>query len=244
MQLPRGERALTWIEGSGGLSRRLYYFAALFAIAMAMALTIDTRVASYFRLRAPAGTFHQLVSLAEVFAHGLGVACILLAAYVLDVSHRRCIPRVVVAIVGSGLLSDLVKLVVGRMRPRVLAVDRVWDSFVGWLPKFNPHIPHGLSSSDCQSFPSGHAAAATALAIGLSMFYPRGRWLFAGFAVLASLQRIETSAHYVSDTMAGAAIACLACAMCFDRRLSCRWLNRWESHGGGNGCDFPAEPIP
>jgi membrane-associated phospholipid phosphatase len=221
----------------------LYYFAALFAIAMAIALPIDNRVASYFRLRDPSGTFHTLVSLAEVFAHGLGVAGILLTAYMLDVNRRRCLPRIVVTIVGSGLVADVVKLAVGRIRPRALAVDRIWDSFVGWFPRFHPEIRQGLSPNDCQSLPSGHAAAATALAIGLSVLYPRGRWLFASFAILASLQRIEISAHYVSDTMAGAAIASLFCAVCFDRRVFGRWFCRWETSGGGIGCDFPAEAI-
>ena len=85
------------------MSRRLYYFAALFAIAMAVAWTIDIPVASYFRLDDTPEIFHKLVSLAEVFGHGLGVAWILLTAYVLDVNQRRRLPRIVAAIVGSGL---------------------------------------------------------------------------------------------------------------------------------------------
>jgi membrane-associated phospholipid phosphatase len=141
------------------------------------------------------------------------------------------------------VLANVVKQAVGRMRPRALEVDRIWDSFVGWFPMFRANIPHGLSSSDCHSLPSGHAAAATALAIGLSVLYPRGRWLFAYFAVLASLQRIETNAHYVSDTMAGAATGCLVCALCFDRRVFGRWFDRWEAGGGDNRCGIPAEAI-
>ena len=180
------------MERSDELSRRLCYLAAMFATAMAVAWTVDVPVASYFRLERQPEFFHELVSFAEVFGHGVGVAYILLAAVVLDVHQRRRLPRIVAAIVGAGLLADLVKLAVGRIRPRAMALDQVWDSFVGWFPKFHPEIRLGLSVNDCQSIPSGHAAVATALAIGLSLLYPRGRWLFACFAVLVWLQRIET----------------------------------------------------
>jgi membrane-associated phospholipid phosphatase len=217
------------MERSDELSRRLCYLAAMFATAMAVAWTVDVPVASYFRLERQPEFFHELVSFAEVFGHGVGVAYILLAAYVLDVHQRRRLPRIVAAIVGAGLSADLVKLAVGRIRPRAMALDQVWDSFVGWFPKFHPEIRLGLSVNDCQSIPSGHAAVATALAIGLSLLYPRGRWLFACFAVLAWLQRIETCAHYVSDTLAGAALACLVWAAFFDRRGLGRWFDRWEA---------------
>ena len=140
----------TVLERSVELSRRLFCLATLFATAMAVAWTIDIPVASYFRLDTHPELFHKLVSFAEVFGHGLGVTWILLTVYVLDV-HRRCrLPRIVAAIVGAGLSANLVKLTVGRIRPRELAVDQVWDSFVGWFPKFRPEIRLGLS---CQRLP-------------------------------------------------------------------------------------------
>ena len=57
-------------------------------------------------------------------------------------------------------------------------------------------------------FPSAHAATAVGLAIALGVLYPRGRWLFIAFAFLAGLQRIEAQAHFASDVLAGAAVAC------------------------------------
>jgi membrane-associated phospholipid phosphatase len=197
---------------------------------MAVAWTIDIPVAAYFRLDIHPEFFHELVSFAEVFGHGLGVAWILLTVYVLDVHQRHRLPRIVAAIIAAGMSTNLAKLAVGRIRPRELAVDRVWDSFAGWFPGFHSEIPLGLTSGDCQSMPSGHAAVATALAIGLSILYPRGRWLFACFAVLASMQRIETCAHYLSDTLAGAALACLIWAAFLDRRGLGRGFERWEAN--------------
>ena len=225
------------------MSRRLYSLAAVFLVAMAAAIAVDIPVAAFCRAYELPGFFHKLLSFAEVFAHGLGVACILLTVFVLDVSRRRRLARIITNVVAAGLLVDAVKLVIGRLRPRAVVVDDVWNSFLGWFPNLSLDRPPGVSSSDFQSFPSGHAAVATALAIGLSSLYPRGRWLFMCFAVLASLQRVEALAHYLSDTMAGAALACLICAIGFDRRLSGRWFDRWEAPGISNRCDFPDKPI-
>jgi membrane-associated phospholipid phosphatase len=213
------------------VSRRLCYFATLFVTAMAVAWTIDLPVAAHFRRDIAPEFFHELVSFAEVFGHGLGAACILLTVYVLDVHQRHRLPRIVAAVIAAGMSANLIKLAVGRIRPRELAVDQIWDSFVGWFPGFHSEIPLDLTSGDCQSIPSGHAAVATALAIGLSLLHPRGRWLFACFAVLASLQRIETCAHYVSDTLAGAALACLVWAAFLDRRGLGRGFEWWEAKG-------------
>lgn len=223
--------------------RRLCLLAVLFASAAALALPLDLSIASFFRRDADGDVIHDLVSLAEVFAHGLGVACILLTAYVLDVRQRCRMPRVIAAVVGAGLTVDLIKLLVGRFRPRGLEVAQVWDSFCGWFPMFRPEVRQGLSVGQCQSLPSGHAAVATALAIGLALLYPRGRWLFVTFAVLAGLQRIESCAHYPSDTLAGAAVACLVCAAFLSNRGIGRWFDRWDASEANNGCDFSAEAI-
>ncbi len=225
------------------MSRRLYWLAALFLVATALALPVDIPIAKFCKDGLVPDFFDTLLSLAEVFAHGLGAACILLTAFVLDASHRRHMVRVVISVFAAGLLANLAKLVVGRLRPRTLMVDHVWDSFIGWFPVWSGNVPRASRSLEVQSFPSGHAIVATALAIGLSALYPRGRWLFVFFAVLAALQRVEATAHYLSDTMAGAAIACLFCGICFDARLLGRWFDRWEAKAVANRCDFPDDPL-
>ena len=79
-----------------------------------------------------------------------------------------------------------------------------------------------------QSFPSGHTATAVGLAFGLAWLYPRGRWLFAVFALLAAAQRVGSSAHYVSDTLAAAAMASVVAGVCLSERGSGRWFTRFE----------------
>src|SRR6185369_11721275 len=95
-------------------------------------------------------------------------------------------------------------------RTRPLATQQaasVTDTFVSLLPLLNPnHLKNGYGHH-VQSFPSAHAATAVGLAIALSTFYPRGRWLFAVFAGLAMVQRLDAHAHYLSDVLAGASIA-------------------------------------
>jgi membrane-associated phospholipid phosphatase len=199
----------------------------------ALAVAVDLPVSEFLREgttphRVPSD-LRKLITLAEVFGHGTGVACILLTVYVLDRSGRRRLPRVVVGVVGSGLAADLVKLFAARARPRALEVQAIWDSFLGWFPIFTGVTGSSGRASDIQSFPSGHTAVAVGLAVGLSWLYPQCRWQFAFFAVLVAAQRLHSGAHYLSDTLAGAAVACFICGMCFDRRLLGRWFERIES---------------
>lgn len=224
------------------MNRRLYWLSVLFFVAAAAVLPVDVPIARFCKEGGVPDFFRKLPELAEVFGHGLGVACILLTAYVLDPDQRRRMVRILSSVVGAGLLANLVKLMVGRSRPRVMMVDHVWDSFTGWFPVWTRGGTQVRVSLDVQSFPSGHAIVATSLAIGLSVLYPRGRWLFACFAVLASLQRVQALAHYLSDTLASAAIACLFCGVCFDARLLGRWFDWWED-SVGNRCDFPDESL-
>jgi membrane-associated phospholipid phosphatase len=127
-------------------------------------------------------------------------------------------------------MANILKLAVGRLRPRYFTADGSYlDTFVGGLPVvFGASVPHE-SGFQIQSFPSGHAATAVGLAIGLTWLYPRGRWLFVSVAVLAALQRIDVRAHYLSDTIAAAAVGCLGAALVMDPRVLGRWFDQFES---------------
>ncbi len=63
-----------------------------------------------------------------------------------------------------------------------------------------------------RSFPSGHAATAWGLAMGLSLAFPRASWIFGMLAISASVQRLTSGAHFPSDVLAGAVLAFLCCA--------------------------------
>src|SRR4029078_10475841 len=104
--------------------------------------------------------------------------------------------------------ADTIKLFVARTRPHATHnLATVSYTFVAALPLLNIAALKDGYGHHVQSFPSAHAATAVGLAIALSHLYPRGRWLFAMFAALAMLQRLDAHAHYVSDILAGAALA-------------------------------------
>lgn len=210
------------------LARNGRYLLALFLVfAGGIALGIDVNT-GYLALHGHMpGDLRKLVNISEVFAHGFGVAMILATAFVLDPASRRRLPRVAACAFGAGLVAQSIKHVIPRIRPNVFDYQGgVWDTFVVWS-----HLPadalRRIGSVGVQSFPSGHTATAVGLAFGLAWLYPRGKWLFAVFALLAASQRVVAPVHYVSDAMAGAVVGTLIAAICLDRRLLGRlfdWL--------------------
>lgn len=93
------------------------------------------------------------------------------------------------SIIGPGLIGTTVKYAVGRMRPSTAASAFVFKPFSG-----------------NQSFPSGHASQAFAVATAIAENY-QSWWvqtLCYGGAGLVGYARIEQNAHYTSDVVAGA----------------------------------------
>ncbi len=192
---------------------RPFVLSVVFALLACAALAVDMPIARYAAEDSLAGDVQKVLDVSEVFAHGWGVLMILIAVAVLDPASRRGLPRVAACAYGAGLATLVLKRLVARVRPNALGA---WDTnlanalstFLSWHAPV-PERVRALGRSAIESFPSGHAATAVGLAFGLAWLYPRGRWLFAVFAVLASAQRIEASAHYASDVFMGAAIGCL-----------------------------------
>lgn len=191
---------------------RLYILGAtLWLLAAASVFTLDSPLARYDVSHVP-GDLRRLVELSEVFGHGMGVGLILLAIWVLDRDRRLFIPRVVLLTFLPGIFTRAGKLLVSRSRPMVSDLDSAASaSFLG--------VPGSPASWDLQSFPSGHSTTAVGFALALSYLYPRGRYLFAVFALLAVSQRVLFGAHFLSDTLVGAGIACFVAALLRDRLL-------------------------
>jgi lipid A 4'-phosphatase len=99
------------------------------------------------------------------------------------------------SLVASGLIVDLLKVVCGRARPKLLFAAGTYD--FGWL---------GLQA-DRWSFPSGHAATVAALMTALWCLWPRHLLFYVLFGTIVAASRIVTGAHYPSDVVMGAFIA-------------------------------------
>lgn len=97
------------------------------------------------------------------------------------------------AIVISGSAVDLIKPVAARWRPAALFAEPSRYGF----ELFELGSVH-------YSFPSGHAATASAVACALSLLYPRLRALWIGIAALVASSRVIVGEHYPGDVLAGA----------------------------------------
>ncbi|QDU30031.1 PAP2 superfamily protein [Anatilimnocola aggregata] len=199
---------------------------AVLVVLMFVAFFVDVPLANWIRhdQKPIKGDLLRLIMLGEVFGYGLSVVMIIITAGVLDVRGWRVAPRLLLGGLGSGIFSDCCKIFVARWRPNTeFRPEGFRDSFVGWLPLIWRSDLPGEWNRGLQSFPSGHSATAVGLALALSILYPRGTWWFLVLAALAMFQRVVSSAHYLSDTLAGAAVACLFTALL----LHWHWLERW-----------------
>lgn len=156
---------------------------------------------STVKLRIP-GDLRRLLQFGEVFAHSLGCTVILGSLLWIDVKNRAKLWRAVAFVVVCAVAANAAKYVIPRHRPytyKELFPDSSWETFGSPLTK-------SWFDESLRSFPSGHAATAAAMAIGLSYVYPKGRWLFLSLALLAIAQRLFAAAHYASDLLAGVMI--------------------------------------
>ena len=190
----------------------------LLLLAAAASLSFDIRVASYFKHENHPKLLAELLDNAEPFGHGMGAAAVIVAVLLLDPAKRPRLGWLVGGSLGAGTLASASKLLVARSRPRAfeLADGKVWETFLGWLPD--------KTHTGIQSFPSSHTVTAVGLAVVLSAWYPRGRWLFATLAVLVGMHRLHCLAHFPSDVFAGAALGWFV-------GLCCVWGDRrWQPH--------------
>jgi membrane-associated phospholipid phosphatase len=97
----------------------------------------------------------------------------------------------------SGVAVNLVKMLVGRARPKLLGTG---DGIA-----LSPLTLQG----DFHSFPSGHSNTAFALALALCFLLPRWRVPLLVAAALVASSRVVVTAHFVTDVVGGAAVAVL-----------------------------------
>ena len=158
------------------------------------------------------GDLTRIVTLTEIFAHGFGIILVGCSIWVFSSANRKLIPRIAMCAIWPAMGVHLVKLLFARFRPikyfdelsQAHFPSSIGDTFLGFMPadRFNTVYAE-------QSFPSAHAATVWGLAIGMSWAFPKGRWLFFGIAILASIQRVTSFAHWSSDVLWGIAIAFL-----------------------------------
>ena len=95
----------------------------------------------------------------------------------------------------AAVSANILKHAIGRPRPKFMHAGNL---------ELSP-----VSGSGWDSFPSGHAAAAFAVATVLATKFPRARWLILVTAVAIAASRIIRGSHYLTDVAGGTALGCV-----------------------------------
>ena len=95
----------------------------------------------------------------------------------------------------AAVSANILKHAIGRPRPKFMHAGNMELSPVG--------------GSGWDSFPSGHAAAAFAVATVLAAKFPRAKWPIMAVAVAIAASRIIRGSHYLTDVAGGAALGCI-----------------------------------
>lgn len=103
------------------------------------------------------------------------------------------------AVAVGGILTNIIKIIVGRARPKHLLNDGIYA--------FEPLTTDG----SWHSFPSGHTNTAIGAALALAMLFPRLRWPLLIMGAVIAASRMVVTAHYPADVLGGAALALLTC---------------------------------
>lgn len=214
-------------SASGSRWVRQLWLPSLLVVLAVPALALDLPLARWIREYKVPDFVADVLDVAEPFGNALGVVIILFGILALAPERRWGIPRIATMAFGAGIAVNLIKICIVRLRPCYFVEhgqpfpDSVGETFGRFLPLL-------AETSRQQSFPSGHTATAVALAAALFWFHGRGRTLFVVLAVLVACNRIQTNAHYLSDTLVGAAVGCLAATVCLHRGPLARWFDRKE----------------
>jgi len=157
-------------------------------------------VRDFHRSRFPGRPLFDLVNRGvEIMGQGNTLTIVLLVCYGIGKFFNKRLYEVakysLVGFITSGLVTQILKHLIGRGRPRLTA----------YLDHLDPLIFIGPTlQKKYNALPSGHAAAAFCVAYIFSKFFPRYKVIFYLLAVLVGLHRMEELAHFPSDILAGA----------------------------------------
>jgi membrane-associated phospholipid phosphatase len=182
--------------------------AAAWLGAIVIAGTLDAPVARAVRASAIDQFLHHSYLLECVLkAPGEWWFALIVAAAVawMHASGWRSAAFVLVVTLLSGV-NGLLKWVVGRTRPFKLLDAEGLERLAPFdLNPFRGGIEGTIQQTNL-CFPSGHTAWAFATAASLAILWPRWRRWFYGCATVVAAERVAENAHWLSDTVAAAAL--------------------------------------
>ncbi|WP_041265562.1 phosphatase PAP2 family protein [Gemmatimonas aurantiaca] len=111
-------------------------------------------------------------------------------------ARRHGAALLVLAPSAGGIVAEVLKLLVRRLRPDADTFGYVFRSFA-----------EGPLSNRGMGMPSSHVLVAFAGAFALARLFPRAQWVFYTLAAGCAVTRILAHAHYLSDTVVAACVA-------------------------------------
>jgi len=133
-----------------------------------------------------------------IFVTGLSVSLLGPKLPILEKYERRfkryksIFLYLILSCVVSGVLHHVIKVIVGRYRPRYLFTEDLYG--------FSP-LNFDIAMN---SFPSGHSQTIFSICVALSIIYPRHLILLLLLAIMVGVSRIMILAHFPSDVIFGA----------------------------------------
>ena len=101
------------------------------------------------------------------------------------------------SLITNGLITQLLKHIVGRPRPGHTSFDD------------NLEFNFFNLSSEFHSFPSGHTSTIFVVALVASFFLPKLKYFFISLAGVIAFSRIVVGAHFFTDVLAGMTVSYL-----------------------------------
>lgn len=191
----------------------LYSFPVFLAICALSYYTLDRPVAVYCRgLDKSVRDFFRTVTYLGVSTWYMAASAAMFAFFRFVRKREAWSNRgllVFLSVSLSGIITDLIKFVLGRARPTLL-FEKDWYGFYFFEIKYA-----------FLSFPSGHAATVAALAAALYFMFPRYGFLYALGMLLVMASRVVIGSHYLGDVIFGAylgAITALAVGRVMDSK--------------------------
>ena len=207
----------------------LLWFAGITLLLVPMATLLDIPIAKWFAQEPLPSWVGLALEGLLYYAHGTGIAVILLGLLLFAPSKRWNIPRLAVLAAGGGAVSTLTKMFVLRPRPNSLFLSSA-NNDSAWIWSFDWTLNHIADfEPSSRAFPSAYLATATALTVGLWTLYPRGKMLFATLCLGTLMQRIYCGSHFLSDLCGSAAIGLWWSYVCYHPRLMGSMFEKLES---------------
>jgi len=199
----------------------------LLAIGTLVALPFDAILAQFFMSDPLPGELRSFIHKAEFFGHAYGILGVAYTIYLLSEDRRRQLPRLLSTAFLAGIVCDLVKMTIHRIRPVDCSFAAGESTFLG-LSFLHVESFGKIFESSYHSFPSAHTATSVAFAMALGCMFPMAARWFLCLAALVAVSRFDGGAHYVSDTFVGAIVGYSSGCWLLGNSSLGNWFERLE----------------